>query len=277
MAEQWRTRGPEGSFRRRSGGSDRQGARRGSFGGPAPETSELVGTNSHPRGLYRHAKNAKALADEIEEIWSAADAEGRDLTAGERIHMSELVVEAKSQHNIEKQIREIGPAAASQFRDPPPTRTRRIRAAARATCSSVGRVPADPGSVRPRPDVDDGARSRFRRHACAASRARCSRRASAAPAAGRSRRMYEPGIVDKLFEPLGVRDVFGQSTTTASQVRYVDRGHRALRAPRVWPRAARSPSRRSTWPRSSSRSRRSPRSSRSRTSSSRTHRRSSPT
>jgi Phage capsid family len=31
-------------------------------------------------------------------------------------------------------------------------------------------------------------------------------------------------VVDKLFEPLGVRDVFGQSTTTASQVRYVVEG-----------------------------------------------------
>jgi HK97 family phage major capsid protein len=36
--------------------------------------------------------------------------------------------------------------------------------------------------------------------------------------------MYQPGVVDKLFEPLGVRDVFGQSTTTASQVRYVVEG-----------------------------------------------------
>jgi HK97 family phage major capsid protein len=35
---------------------------------------------------------------------------------------------------------------------------------------------------------------------------------------------YQPGVVDKLFEPLGVRDVFGQSTTTASQVRYVIEG-----------------------------------------------------
>ena len=36
--------------------------------------------------------------------------------------------------------------------------------------------------------------------------------------------MYQPGVVDKLFEPLGVRDVFGQTTTTASQVRYIVEG-----------------------------------------------------
>jgi hypothetical protein len=36
--------------------------------------------------------------------------------------------------------------------------------------------------------------------------------------------VYEPGGVSKLFEPLGVRDGFGQSQTTASQVRYVNEG-----------------------------------------------------
>jgi HK97 family phage major capsid protein len=35
---------------------------------------------------------------------------------------------------------------------------------------------------------------------------------------------YEPGIVSKLFEPLGVSDVFGQSQVTGSQVRYVVEG-----------------------------------------------------
>jgi HK97 family phage major capsid protein len=35
---------------------------------------------------------------------------------------------------------------------------------------------------------------------------------------------YEPGIVSKLFEPLGVSEVFGSSQTSASQVRYVVEG-----------------------------------------------------
>jgi hypothetical protein len=35
---------------------------------------------------------------------------------------------------------------------------------------------------------------------------------------------YEPGIVSKLFERLGVADVFGSSQTTASQMRYVVEG-----------------------------------------------------
>jgi hypothetical protein len=53
-------------------------------------------------------RNAKSFADELDELWARADAEGRDLTPAERIHASELVVQAKGQHDIEKSIREIG-------------------------------------------------------------------------------------------------------------------------------------------------------------------------
>jgi HK97 family phage major capsid protein len=35
---------------------------------------------------------------------------------------------------------------------------------------------------------------------------------------------YDPGVVSKLFEPLGVADVFGSSVTTGSQIRYVVEG-----------------------------------------------------
>jgi HK97 family phage major capsid protein len=35
---------------------------------------------------------------------------------------------------------------------------------------------------------------------------------------------YAPGVVEKLFEPLGVADVFGSSVTTGSQIRYVVEG-----------------------------------------------------
>jgi HK97 family phage major capsid protein len=44
------------------------------------------------------------------------------------------------------------------------------------------------------------------------------------PGGGLVAPQYEPGVVSKLFEPLGVSEVFGQSTTTASQVRYVNEG-----------------------------------------------------
>jgi hypothetical protein len=44
------------------------------------------------------------------------------------------------------------------------------------------------------------------------------------PGGGAVPPLYEPGVVSKLFEPLGVADVFGSSQTTASQVRYVNEG-----------------------------------------------------
>jgi HK97 family phage major capsid protein len=46
----------------------------------------------------------------------------------------------------------------------------------------------------------------------------------AGPGGGVVPPLYAPGIVDKLLEPLGVADVFGQSTVNASQVRYIVEG-----------------------------------------------------
>ena len=71
------------------------------------------------------------------------------------------------------------------------------------------------------------------------------------PGAGPVPPQYEPGIASRLFEPLGVRDVFGQSTMTASQVHYINEGTATSGAAGVG-EAGTSPSRRSTWPRSSS-------------------------
>ena len=58
-------------------------------------------------------KNAKALASQMEAVWNAAEAEGRDLTPDERIHMEELIAATKSQHSIEKQI---GSSTRAPFR-----------------------------------------------------------------------------------------------------------------------------------------------------------------
>ena len=44
------------------------------------------------------------------------------------------------------------------------------------------------------------------------------------PGGGAVPAYYQPGIVSKLFEPLGVADLFGSSQTTGSQVRYVNEG-----------------------------------------------------
>jgi hypothetical protein len=91
--------------------------------------------------------------DAIQEVWARADAENRDLTAAERIHMSELVAEAKSQHDIEKSIRELDVGGPSFAKATDPNHSfagggpgRRVR--------QVSRLPEDRRPVRPRPDVD---------------------------------------------------------------------------------------------------------------------------
>jgi hypothetical protein len=44
------------------------------------------------------------------------------------------------------------------------------------------------------------------------------------PGGGLVPAVYEPGVVQKLFEPIGVADLFASSPTTGSQVRYVVEG-----------------------------------------------------
>jgi hypothetical protein len=63
-------------------------------------------------------KTAKALADEIEGIWDAAERAGRSLTADEREYMTGLVEEAKSQNELERKIAELGGGASWVRTDP---------------------------------------------------------------------------------------------------------------------------------------------------------------
>jgi hypothetical protein len=68
---------------------------------------------------------------------------------------------------------------------------------------------------------------------------------------------YQPGVVSKLLEPLGVADVFGQSQTTGSQVRYIVEGTATNAAAGVAEDAAK-PESTPVYSETSSRSRRSP-------------------
>lgn len=45
-------------------------------------------------------------------MWSRAERDGRELTAGERNKMQELIEAAKSQHSLEQQIKEMDPGAS---------------------------------------------------------------------------------------------------------------------------------------------------------------------
>jgi hypothetical protein len=55
-----------------------------------------------------YVKSASQLATEMQQIWERADLSKRDLTAGERAEVEDLVVQIKAQKNIEDIGRELG-------------------------------------------------------------------------------------------------------------------------------------------------------------------------
>ena len=166
-------------------------------------------------------RTAKALASEIEAVWNAADAEGRDLTPAERSHMEELLVAAKSQHGIEKQIRELDPGSVSFVT--------RLDGGAAHGGGPGDRFIASKGYQQIRDSSGRGQQWSTGPVEVAQSMQMhkgtlLENVGGAGPGGGLVPPFYAPGIVDRLLEPLGVADVFGQSTVSASQVRYVVEG-----------------------------------------------------
>jgi HK97 family phage major capsid protein len=176
-------------------------------------------------------KTAKALAAEMEGIWDAAERENRGLTADERQYMEGLVEETKSQHELEKKIREIGGLRPSFVTRTDPNWSN--------TAGGPGDVFVASKAYQEIQDASGRGQS-WSTGPVTVSKVPLMQRMPAGmhqmvkgtlletgaggPGGGLVPPFYEPGVVDKLFEPLGVRDVFGQSTTTASQVRYVVEG-----------------------------------------------------
>jgi hypothetical protein len=166
-------------------------------------------------------RTAKALAAEMEAMWNAADAEGRDLTPGERSQMEELVAATTSQHSIEKQMRELGGNAPSFVTATGPNWSHTGGGPGDRFIASKGyQAIADPAGRGQR--WSTGPVEVSSTHVLV--KGTMLETGVGGPGGGPVPPFYQPGIVDKLFEPLGVRDVFGQSTTTASQVRYVVEG-----------------------------------------------------
>jgi len=173
-------------------------------------------------------RNAKQLADAMEEMWARAEREGRDLAADERSQMEVLIDAAKQQHSIEQQIKQMDPGAplaglmngggggggwgeAQALRGGPGD----------VFVASKGyQLIRDPGS---RPQS-------FSSGLIEVSNVPLERKGTlletgvGGPGGGLVPPAYQPGVVSKLFEPLGVADVFAQSQTTGSQIRYVVEG-----------------------------------------------------
>jgi hypothetical protein len=213
-------------------------------------------------------KSAKALAREIEGVWEAAERENRGLTADERQYVSGLVDDCKAQKELEAKIAEIGGGMLpfAQATDP------------RANWAGGG----GPGDVfvasKGYQDIRDADHRppRYSSGPIEVSRTPLLTKGTlleagaGGPGGGLVPPSYDPGVVSKLFEPLGVADVFGSSVTTGSQIRYVVEGTATNAAAGV-AEAGTKPESTIALSRSWSRSRRSPRSCRSATSCSRTH------
>src|SRR5215212_5430250 len=154
-------------------------------------------------------KTARALANEIESIWDAA--EGRGLSADERRHMEGLVEEAKSQHELEQQIKQLDPGMPLVQRMGDGSPSTHGGPGDRFVASSGYKQVADPASRG----------QTFSTGMVEVSSVPLNTKGTlletgvGGPGGGLVQPYVQPGAVEKLFEPLGVADVFGSSQTVA--------------------------------------------------------------
>lgn len=163
-------------------------------------------------------KNSKQYVAEIEQMWDTAEREDRSLTISERTRMEGLLEQAKAQRDLENHINAMDPGAPLLQRmgtggamgGGPGDRFvaskeyQRVMAGDRGQTWSTGQIKVS--------DVPMDLKGTLLESGVGG------------PGGGLVPPAYQPGVVEKLFEPLGVRDVFATSQTTGSQVRYVVEG-----------------------------------------------------
>jgi hypothetical protein len=165
------------------------------------------------------ASGAERLALEAKSVFDQADLEGRPLTGEERVFVRELLDRAKEQQEVAGELKGLGLGAGMEV-----------------STGYSGGGGAGPGdmfvkSAEYQRIKDPGARGQtWSTGPIQVSTVALSTKGTlletgvGGPGGGAVPPLYEPGVVSKLFEPVGVSDVFGQSQTTASQVRYVVEG-----------------------------------------------------
>jgi HK97 family phage major capsid protein len=170
-------------------------------------------------------RSAKAIADQIEETWARADREGRDLTAAERSQVEQLIEAAKSQHQVEQDIKAMGDAIGGP-----------LLSSLGVNANGSAAFGGGPGDVfvqsKQYQQIKDpaGRGQTWTTGPIEVSSVPFQTKGTLLePTAGGLGGglvppVYQPGVVETLFEPLGVADVFGSSQVTASQVRYVVEG-----------------------------------------------------
>jgi HK97 family phage major capsid protein len=151
----------------------------------------------------------KALVAEIEGIFKRAETDRRPTTPAEREHIEGLLTELQVLKASQEfgSVKTVGATSATGPGD--------------VFIASEGyKSIADPGS-RPQQwstgpiKVSDGPLM---------FKGTLLESGAGGPGGGAIPPLYEPGVVSKLFEPLGVAQLFGTSQTVASQVRYVNEG-----------------------------------------------------
>src|SRR5215203_292904 len=167
-------------------------------------------------------KTAKQYTEEIQEVWDAADREGRNLTP--RRAGADGAARREREGSAQPGEADQGDGPGRAVARPDGRREPGLRRRPRRRVREVGGVPADRGSGRPRADVDYGADRGFVGAVRAADEGHAARndrwrsRWRNGPAVLRARRRLQA------VRAARVADVFGQSQTTASQVRYVNEG-----------------------------------------------------
>jgi HK97 family phage major capsid protein len=176
-------------------------------------------------------RNAKQYSDEVKELFARADAEGRDPTPAERAHVEQLLESGESMHRIEQQMKQLGGDASSfvtrtdpnhSFAGGGPGDVFVKSAAYQKIADPAGRGQTwttGPVEVSSGPLIYPMASTSHQMV-----KGTILETGVGGPGGGLVPPQYEPGVVSKLFEPLGVSEVFGQSQTTASQIRYVNEG-----------------------------------------------------
>jgi HK97 family phage major capsid protein len=163
-------------------------------------------------------RSAKDYVRAYKRIYENADAEGRDLTPAESERVVEYLEAAKKMKAIEDRERELGATAnTSVFSDP--SRNSSTGGPGDIFVQSKGFQAVRMSDMRPQqwstgPIEVMGPPALMAKGTLLESN-------TGGPGGVLTPPSYQPGVVSKLLEPLGVADVFGQSQTTASQVRYV--------------------------------------------------------
>jgi HK97 family phage major capsid protein len=150
------------------------------------------------------------LLEQVHEIRECADAENRELTPQERERAEGLIARAKEAQGLERKMRELDGDVTWQHGE-----------------SAAGKGPGDQfiESKGYKAVQDPGSRGQtFATGPIQVADGPLSAKGTVltSPGSALTPAQYEPGIVSTLFQPLGVADLFGTSTTSASQVRYVN-------------------------------------------------------